>query len=338
MQFINPRTDFAFKRIFGAQESRAILKSFLNALLYAGQPVIADLEILDPYLAPKIQGVKDTYVDVRARLSNGRIVIIEMQVLNVEGMEQRILYNAAKTYSTQLLAGQDYGSLNPVIALTITDFVMFEDSPGVESRFVLKEQERLTDYPRGDLELAFVELPKFKKSLEELDGVRDKWLYFLRKAPDLQMIPAPMEAVAEIREAFGRAQLAGLTREELEELERKEMFIWDQRNALLKAQKQGLAKGMAEGLEKGLAEGLEKGIAQGVEKGIAEGLEKGLEKGIAQGVARGRAEGEGKAALEIARRLLAQMSDGQVAQVTGLSCAEVSRLRAEQAGRRETPQ
>ncbi|MEZ5480445.1 MAG: Rpn family recombination-promoting nuclease/putative transposase [Thiolinea sp.] len=73
--------------------------------------------------------MKDTYVDVKAVCANGNTVIIEMQVLNVEGFGKRILYNAAKTYSAQLGKGEKYHLLNPVIALTLTDFVMFLDQP-----------------------------------------------------------------------------------------------------------------------------------------------------------------------------------------------------------------
>jgi len=78
-----------------------------------------------------LRGVKDTYVDVKATISNDggedTSVIIEMQVLNVEGFEKRILYNAAKAYSNQLNIGEDYTILEPVIALTITDFAMFPE-------------------------------------------------------------------------------------------------------------------------------------------------------------------------------------------------------------------
>ncbi|HBK65000.1 MAG TPA: transposase, partial [Cyanobacteria bacterium UBA11166] len=122
MIFINPKTDFAFKRIFGSEQSKDILISFLNSILYNEEEVIKDLDIINPYLAPKIRGVKDTYLDVKARLKGDKTVIIEMQVLNVESFEKRILYNAAKAYSVQLQIGEDYSLLNPVIALTITDF------------------------------------------------------------------------------------------------------------------------------------------------------------------------------------------------------------------------
>jgi predicted transposase/invertase (TIGR01784 family) len=75
--------------------------------------------ILDPYQAPRIQGIKNSYLDVKATLNTGKTVIIEMQVLNVLGFEKRVLYNAAKAFSTQLKVGEDY-RLNPIIALTIT--------------------------------------------------------------------------------------------------------------------------------------------------------------------------------------------------------------------------
>ncbi|WP_353735133.1 hypothetical protein [Okeania sp. SIO2C2] len=64
-----------------------------------------------------------------------------MQVLNLEGFEKWILYNAAKTYSTQLNSGEDYTLLNYVIDLTITDFEMFSGLDKIISRFLLKEKD-----------------------------------------------------------------------------------------------------------------------------------------------------------------------------------------------------
>jgi predicted transposase/invertase (TIGR01784 family) len=103
MRFINPKTDFAFKKIFGSAGSQGILRSFLNAVLYEGLPRIASLEIVDPYSIPRLEGMKDSYLDVRAVLDDGQRVIIEMQVLNVPGMEKRVLYNAAKESSNQFI-------------------------------------------------------------------------------------------------------------------------------------------------------------------------------------------------------------------------------------------
>ena len=247
MRFINPKTDYAFKKIFGSEQSHDILISFLNAILYDGRIIIKDLEILNPYLAPKIRGVKETYLDVKAKLDNDTTVIIEMQVLNIEGFEKRILYNAAKAYSTQLGIGQDYTLLDPVIALTITDFEMFPEINQLISRFILKEKDFLIDYPIYDIELVFVELPKFHKEVNGLETLSDKWLYFLKCARQLDVVPESMNLVPEIKQAFEIANEVNLTPEQIEDMEMQEMFIHDQRNAIKKALNQGRQDGLKEG-------------------------------------------------------------------------------------------
>ena len=62
MRFINPKTDYAFKKIFGSEQSHDILISFLNAMLYEGNDRIIEIEILNPHLTPRIRGFKDTYL------------------------------------------------------------------------------------------------------------------------------------------------------------------------------------------------------------------------------------------------------------------------------------
>ena len=287
MRFINPKTDYAFKMIFGSEQSHDILISFLNAILYDGNVVIKDLEILNPYLAPRIRGVKATYLDVKARLDNGTTVIIEMQVLNIEGFEKRILYNAAKAYSTQLGVGQDYNLLDPVIALTITDFEMFPEMNQLISRFILKEKDFLIDYPIYDIELVFVELPKFDKEVDRLETLADKWLYFLKCARQLDVVPESMNLVPEIKQAFAIANEVNLTPEQIEDMEMQEMFIHDQRNAIKKALNQGRQEGLDEGVE----------------------------------------HGKVLAKLEMARKLLDVLDDEAISQASGLSVEEVAQLR-----------
>jgi predicted transposase/invertase (TIGR01784 family) len=248
--FINPKTDFAFKKIFGSPQSQTILISFLNALVYEGEPTIQSLVILDPYQAPRIEGVKDSYLDVKANLADGTIVIIEMQVLNVLGFKKRVLYNAAKAYATQLEVGQDYTALNPVIALTITDFEMFEQSDRVISRYRLKENTDLTDYI-GDIELVFAELPKFTKGVDELVTLMDKWLFFLKEANQLEAVPASLDEEAAIHDAFEVARNSRLTRDEMETLDKQAMFIHDSRNAVLLGEMKGVERGRKEGIEEG---------------------------------------------------------------------------------------
>lgn len=175
---------------------------------------------------------------MKARLADGTIVIIEMQVLNVEFFGKRVFYKAAKTYVSQLQKGQGYAMLKPLIALTLTDFEMFANSERLISRFVYKEEMTNLRYTDNNMELVFVELPKFTKDLSQLETLVDKWIYFIKYANTLTQIPETMDIVPEIHQAFDIANQVNLNPDELEAIERQEMFFYDQQGALLKAVKE----------------------------------------------------------------------------------------------------
>ena len=291
MRFLDVKTDYAFKRVFGSEGSKELLVSFLNSVLeFSDERRIKDLTIVDPYNIPMLKGMKDTYVDVKALLDDDSRVIIEMQVLNYEGFEKRVLYNAAKNYSSQLLQGERYPLLNPIIALTITDFAMFEDQEGYLSYFKLLEKRTFIEYS-DDIELVFVELPKFTKEEGELTTVRDKWIYFLKEAGSLEYIPESFDP--EIRRALELANEAGLSEEELELQHKRRDFIMIQKGALSLALKRGMEEGRGEGLK--------------------EGMQKGQEE----------------ARMAIARNLLDVLDDETVSRKTGLPVELVRKLREE---------
>lgn len=237
MQFLDVKTDFAFKKVFGSAQSKDILIDFLNAIIDFEQEAITDLTIVDPYQIPLLQGMKDSYVDVKAILSNQKTVIIEMQVLNVEGFEKRVLYNAAKTYSTQLRKAESYESLEPIIALTITDFLMFPEINDIISYWHLRDKERFTKYS-DDIELIFIELPKFVKTDRELLTIADKWMYFIKHAGELDFIPTTFTE-PQLLEAFHIANTSGLSEEELDLQWKRRDFIFLQKGAIEKAKKDG---------------------------------------------------------------------------------------------------
>ena len=243
MPFISAKTDFGFKKIFGSPQSKDILISFLNAMLYDAQPTIEDLEIIDPYAAPSVTGLKDTYLDVKAKITGNKTVIIEMQVINVEAFTKRVVYNAAKTYATQLRPREGYSKLNPLIALTITDFILFENTEKFLTHFVFKELEENFEYYNREIELVFVELPKFNQELEQVENIIQSWIYFIKNAPLFEEIPEKFASIPEIQTAFSIASRTNLTLKELEELEKREMFFEDQRGAIIKSRQEGIIEG-----------------------------------------------------------------------------------------------
>ena len=214
MKFVNPRNDVAFKKIFGNEEHHEILISFLNAVLdLSGDKEIQEIELLNPYQAPRIEALKYTLLDVRAKDKRGVTFIVEMQVERVPGLRKRFAYYAAKTYVSQIERGEDYPKLNQVIFIGILDFEEF-DTPHYLTRLQILNtqtyQQEITD-----LDFTFIELPKFSKREAELATVLEKWVYFLKQADTLEVVPASADFVP-LREAYEIANQFGWSRDELE--------------------------------------------------------------------------------------------------------------------------
>ena len=244
MKFINPKVDYAFKKIFGTQQSKDILISFLNAIIYNGEKTIKDLTIVNPFNPGKIISLKETYLDVKAVLVDGSIVIIEMQMARMTAFNKRVAYNLSKAYANQLDKGENYPLLNPAIALTITDFILFKNTDDninkddYINKFVFQEETKKYKCLEKELRLIFVELPKFKKSLSELKNLTDKWIYFLQEAASFDKIPENLGEVAEIEQALNMANFINMTPEELEIVENRGIAMQDERGRIAYAEEQ----------------------------------------------------------------------------------------------------
>jgi len=242
MKFINPKVDYAFKKIFGSEQSKEILISFLNAIIYEGESIIQSLTIVNPYNPGQVISLKDTYLDIKAILADGSIVVIEMQVASMAAFNKRVAYNLAKAYANQLITGEDYPLLNPAIAVTITDFILFKQTADVINQFVFQEKRKKFEILEQELQLVFVELPKFNKTLSELNSLSDKWLYFLKEAASLEEIPASLGQVSAIELALNLANQAKMSREEIDVVDRRGMLLQDERGRITYAEEVGRIK------------------------------------------------------------------------------------------------
>jgi predicted transposase/invertase (TIGR01784 family) len=238
MRFIDPKIDFAFKKIFGSSDSKDILINFLNAILYEAQPLIEDLEIIESQPENPTLGAQETRLDVKATINGDRIALVEIQLINVPSFGNRVLYNAAKSYSQQLTGKDRYERLKTVISLKIADFEMFENQPEFMSRFVFQEKEQQFECPDTAIELVFIELPKFSKELAALETTADQWIYFIKNTSTLETVPETLSAVPEIQKAFRIAREDNFTQEELKELQKQELWIQDQQIAIEIAREQ----------------------------------------------------------------------------------------------------
>ncbi|MBF0627400.1 MAG: Rpn family recombination-promoting nuclease/putative transposase [Magnetococcales bacterium] len=259
MKFIDPKIDFAFRKIFGSEDAKDVLISFLESLLgLEGDRQIAELTLLDPFQAPKIRELKYSILDVKCRDHRGISYIVEMQIQKVAAFLKRIQYNAAQAYASQIERGEDYPRLNQVIAVTITDFVIFGGLEHCVSRHETRETITGQSFLQ-DVLYIFVELPKFKKTLEELDGILDRWIYFIRYASSLREIP-PQLTAAPFHHAFERALVANMTADELELYEKAGIAIADARGMLELAKEEGIQIGERRGRQEEAASMLLKQI------------------------------------------------------------------------------
>ncbi len=226
MQFADIKNDIAFRKIFGNETKTEILISFLNAVLkLEGNKQITWVEILNPYQLPRIAGSKSTILDVRAKDKAGNSYIVEMQVTDKKGLDKRITFYSARGYASQLDASENYYKLKPVIFIGILNFEYMQ-SPNYLSRHLILDAET-QEHKLKDLEFSFIELPKFQKTEQELQTLVEKWVFFIKNAENLNVIPASVNDEG-LKSAYQAADRHTWTKEELEEYEYARMRETDE--------------------------------------------------------------------------------------------------------------
>jgi predicted transposase/invertase (TIGR01784 family) len=260
--FADPKTDFAFKRIFGSEAHKDVLVAFLNDMLdLDGAHRIATVELLPPEQRPPVAELKLSIVDVKCTDARGVTYVVEMQVLQVEGFEKRVVYNVARAYVNQISRGEGYPALNDVVGITICDFELWPDT--AERRVPMLSRWRMTEQQTGakelgQIQLVFLELPKYDASRPPRTMV-EKWAYFFREADNVSMVP---EVLAEppFTDAFNAARTAGFTAAEWDAYILAGIAIQNERGALSVAEKRGRQEGLQEGRQEGRQEGLRQGV------------------------------------------------------------------------------
>jgi predicted transposase/invertase (TIGR01784 family) len=90
-RYINPYTDFGFKKLFGTELNKDLLISFLNALFH-DKPEITDLTYMNTeHLGEGIIDRKAVF-DVYCSLDDGSRIIVEMQKAEQQYFKDRSIY------------------------------------------------------------------------------------------------------------------------------------------------------------------------------------------------------------------------------------------------------
>jgi len=255
--FADPKTDFVFKRIFGNEAHKHLLVALLNDLLELDdRHRIVDLEYLPADQRIPVSELKLSILDVKCTDAQGTRYVVEVQVLNVEGFQKRVVYNVSKAYVTQLKRGADYPALHDVVGVTLCDFCLWsEPLPAAmaeaEQRVVpMLSRWRMQEQHSGakglpHVQYVFLELPKYAAGSHP-ETMVDKWAYFFREADNWQVTPPELEE-APYREALDVARVSAFTEAEWTAYDRDLIAEQDARGKLEFARTQGREEGRQEG-------------------------------------------------------------------------------------------
>ena len=238
MKFVDVKNDVAFRKIFGNENKTTILISFLNAILkLEGDKKIKEVSIANPYQLPRVAGEKASIIDVRAIDKKGRQFVVEMQVADVDGFDKRVQYYTCRDYSMQIDRGEKYPLLKPTYFVGILDFDYFESESYLSNHIIVNGENY--EHKLKDIQFNFIELRKFTLEVDDLQALIEKWVFFIKNAENLDVIPANINDEG-LKEAYRDADKHSWKKEELiaydnasiaeQDVRGKMKFVVDKRN------------------------------------------------------------------------------------------------------------
>ena len=247
---LNPKVDFAFKKLFGSEENKDLLISLINSVLQKEVP-IKNIELKNPYNLTMYKKDKLTILDIKAIDENEVWYDIEMQIGEQAFYDKRAIFYLAKTYSNQLESGDDFEKLRKTIGIHILDFHYIDEEAyhNVYKLCNIKTYREFSDL----LELHFIELSKFKKEYKDIRTTLDRWIAFLNRAYEIDKNNIPKEL------AEDRSITKAIEKLDTMYLDKEEKEIYESELKLLRVHKAELKAAEMKGREKGREEGIKKG-------------------------------------------------------------------------------
>jgi len=232
--FINPLTDFGFKKLFGDKE---LLIDFLNEVL--PEVRIKDINYEPTEMIGEIIDDRQAVYDLLCKNRQGDYILIEMQNARQQYFADRALFYGSHLVRKQAKKGKWNFKLKAVHVVALLNFVLKESDDAVLERVSLMNERTKTKFS-DRLNFVFIQLPNFTKDVTELESNFDCWLYSLRDMDKLTDKPAAVQGRV-FERLFNIAQIKRLNKEEMEAYNRDILKYSDVRSAVLFAQEEGQA-------------------------------------------------------------------------------------------------
>ncbi|WP_459926218.1 Rpn family recombination-promoting nuclease/putative transposase [Flavobacterium covae] len=247
-KYINPFTDFGFKKIFGEEASKNLLIDFLNTLL-PEHDQIKELSFKNTEQLGITDLDRKAIYDIYCQNEKGEKFIVELQKAKQNFFKERTIYYATFPIREQAEKGEWNYNLKSVYCIGILDFTFddYESEPEkseVVHTIKLKNQNGKVFYDK--LTYIYLEMPNFKKQETDLNSRLDKWLYFIKNLEDFQNIPTIFKDEV-FTQAFEKAELANFGQWELDKYESSLKVYRDLKSIIDTAFDDGKEEGKIEG-------------------------------------------------------------------------------------------
>lgn len=248
-KYINPLTDFGFKKLFGIEPNKELLIDFLNQLL----PPVHQIKELTYTKNEHLGGTeyeRKAIFDLYCESQSGEKFIVELQKAKQNFFKDRSVYYSTFPIQEQAKKGEWNFKLSAVYTIGILDFVFEEHKNQKELLHTVKLKDQNGAIFYDKLTYIYIELPKFTKSDTELQTKFDKWLYVFRHLANLQNRPTILQERV-FEKLFEIAEIAKFTPEEKGQYEESLKYYRDLKNVVDSSKEEGIIEGKIEGIIEG---------------------------------------------------------------------------------------
>ena len=258
-RYLNPLTDFGFKKLFGSEPNKVLLIDFLNQLLPKHHQIKNLTYTKNEHLGISSDDRKAVF-DLFCESAEGNKFVVEIQRAHQPFFLDRSIFYSTFPVQEQAKRGEWNYQLKPVYFIAILDFKIAEIDLGEDflHEAQIKDKQNYVLYDK--LTYIYIELPKFTKTQEELETKFDKWLYVFRHLAKLADRPIKLQERV-FEQLFEAAEIAKMPKEERVKYEAERKSYLDWINVLRGAEIKGFEKGIEKGVEKGL-----KGVARNMKQ------------------------------------------------------------------------
>ncbi|OLT62121.1 Rpn family recombination-promoting nuclease/putative transposase [Moorena bouillonii] len=263
-KYISLLTDFGFKRVFGTEPNKGLLIDFLNTLL-PPRHHIEDVTFKNTENLGNTPVDRKGIFDIYCQSKTGERFIVEIQKAKQNFFKDRSVYYSTFPIQEQAQKGDWDYQLKAVYTVGVLDFV-FDDHRHDETilhTVELKNQDCQVFYDK--LKFLYIELPKFTKTLDQLETHFDKWLFVLKNMSELNTRPQSFQESV-FNQLFEVAEIANFSRTEQDNYQNSLKYYRDMNNIVETSRQEGLLQGREEGLQEGREEGLKQGREEGAQR------------------------------------------------------------------------